>query len=155
MINELKKMFDFLKLRKGETKKDYKKRINERGNEILNGINCSLEEQVNLKALCNMSPAVLRFKEKLIFLRITEDEYDARKGNAKDYEKYVFATLFNDFDEEEFKEHKRRIYNELVNNYYVKQNEYENMLYSVEEKFFDKLLADEKIEKQYRKIINE
>ena len=97
--NILIEMFSFFKLNNGETKKEYKKRVTTRGQEIFDGINCTLEETINLKALWECRAEIITINNKIEFGTLTKDEFYLRKGNAKDYEKYIYAVFFNHLDE--------------------------------------------------------
>ena len=145
MVDELKRMFSFLELINGETKTEYKARIRKRGTEILNGINCTLEETINLKALYETKATIITFNGKIIHSDLSKDEYDYRKGNARDYEKYVYSVFFGHLDEEEFLKKKSMMWDKYLK-MYEKNNE--DDFYDETHSFY-MLLEDEKLEEQY------
>lgn len=154
MIEELKRMFSFLYLIEGERKKEYKKRTQQRGTEILNGINCSLEETVNLRALYACRARFIRLGQKIIPINaeVSEHEINCRLGYAKDFEKFVFAMFFDHLDEEEFILERSTFYDEVRNDFRTEQNKrYEDLdPFGYEyEKELKNAINDEKLEKEY------
>ena len=150
---KLQEQFSFLKLKPFESKKDYKKRIIERGYEIFKGINCTLEDTINLMALheCQAEIIIMRGlvidRKQVVIGDLTTEEYTLRKGYAKDYEKYINIVFFKYLDEDKFKKVKERIYNETIKKYINNnQDSYFGSLDYYEDK---QLIKDEYLEKQY------
>ena len=146
--NILIEMFSFFKLNNGETKKEYKKRVTTRGQEIFDGINCTLEETINLKALRECRAEIITINNKIEFGTLTKDEFYLRKGNAKDYEKYIYAVFFNHLDENKFKIIKERLYDEVIQGY--NKDKINNQFFgSYDYYLYQKLSDEEKLEEQY------
>lgn len=112
-------MFEFMKRLQGENKKAYKKRLVQRGTEIINGINCSEDEKINLIALMKCQTPVVKFFGRFIdeCPCITEEEYALRKGMAKDYEKFIEIVYFKYLDKKEFAAEKAKLWDEVRSKY--------------------------------------
>ena len=79
--NILIEMFSFFKLNSSENKKEYKKRILTRSQEILDGINCTLEETITLKALWECRAEIITINNKIEFGTLTKEELNLSKEN--------------------------------------------------------------------------
>ena len=147
--DELREQFDFFKRQSYETKKEYKRRIMARGQELFDGKNCTLEDFIRFKALynCRSHIIIMHFGGKcMVFGDINSEEYALRKGTAKDYEKYVDLIFFERLDEKKFQSEKERLYDEFI----VKCNK--SQFYSDEFYYdygYNKLLNDEYLERLY------
>lgn len=95
-------MFSFIKL-DYETEDEYKERVIKRINEILNGINCTLEETACLKALIEISDK--NMLETLL------------NSNINNLDEYIYSKLFGSFNEKKFLEVRERIWNSYLKMY--------------------------------------
>lgn len=146
--NILIEMFSFFKLNSSENKKEYKKRILTRSQEILDGINCTLEETITLKALWECRAEIITINNKIEFGTLTKEELNLSKGNAKDYEKYIYAVFFNHLDENKFKTTKERLYDETIQEY--NKDKINNQIFgSYDYHLYQKLIDEEELEEQY------
>ena len=90
--DELREQFSFLRRQPYENKKEYKRRVLARGQELFDGINCTLEESIRFRALSNCRAEVLIIHidgKQTILGDISPEEYALKKGKAKDFEKFV------------------------------------------------------------------
>lgn len=145
MIENLKKMFDFFYLREGETKEEYIKRVQKRGIELLNGIECTLEESVNYTALSICKSFRLEVSKKHEFFGLTNEEIDLDNSSPTDFEKHVFELYFNNLDETEFDKQKKLIWDMIKHNLDVrsKDKETEKKFDVNEQTLYERLLKDE------------
>ena len=99
--DELREQFSFLRRQPYENKKEYKRRVLERGQELFDGINCTLDESIRFRALSNCRAVVLITNDdgkQMILGDINLEEYALKKGNAKDFEKFVDLIFFVSFN---------------------------------------------------------
>jgi len=147
VTEELKKMFDFFYLIKGETKKEYKRRVEKRANEILNGIDCTLEETINLRALIKCRMPIVKLGS-IIIPTEADELVDKFKGNAKEYEEATFMRHFDNLDEEEFKKVKEQLWNETADKLDKETHRDYTWTYQ-DECLYNALNAAEEAEKEY------
>ena len=148
--DELREQFSFLRRQLYENKKEYKRRILARGQELFDRINCTLEESIRFRALynCRAKVIIINFDgEKTILGDISPDEFALKKGNAKDFEKYVDIVFFEHLDEKKFQNEKEKLYDEYTKKYNESQQDSYLSHYDCE---YDTLLNDESLEKLYR-----
>lgn len=149
--DELREQFNFFKIQPHETKKEYKRRIMARGQELFDGKNCTLEDFIRFKALynCRSHFVIMKYDGKcMVFGDINSEEYALRKGTAKDYEKYVDLIYFERLDENMFQSEKERLYDEFILKYNKNQFCLDDYDYR-----YDKLLNDEYLERLYAKKV--
>lgn len=151
MVEELKKMFDFFYLRNGETKKEYKRRVEKRGTELLNGVNCSLEETINFIALCECKTHIFRSGSHHMYLILGDNEMELNDENEKDYEKFVFARFFDDLDKEKFEQRKKNAWDKIRVRLDKEDSKREQERHQAhfEECYREKLLDDDALIKEY------
>ena len=139
--DELREQFNFFRRHSDETKKEYKRRIRARSQELLEGKNCTIEDFICFKALYNCRGHILI---------MNSEEYALRKGTAQDYEKYVDLIFFEHLDEEKFQSVKEKLYDEFI----LKCNKGK---FSSDELYFDyrhdKPYYDEYLEQLYAKEV--
>lgn len=112
-------MFEFMKRLPGENKKEYRRRLAERGTEIMKGIDCSDEERINVTALSRCKAEIVKFNGKFLpGVGITEEEYALIKGTAKDYEALIGIVYFKYLDHQKFENEKAKLWDELRASYY-------------------------------------
>lgn len=147
VTEELKKMFDFFYLIKGERKKEYKIRVEKRANEILNGIDCTLEETINFRALVKCRMPIVKLGS-IIIPTEADELIDKFKGNAKEYEEATFMRHFDNLDEEEFKKTRQQLWDEEANKLEKGTNQVYSWTYQ-DECLYNALNAAEEAEKEY------
>ena len=115
--DELREQFSFLRRQPYENKKEYKRRVLARGQELFDGINCTLEESIRFRALSNCRAEVLIIKnngKQTILGDISSEEYALKKGNAKDFEKFIDLLFFEHLEEKKFQSEKERLFDEYI-----------------------------------------
>ena len=115
--DELREQFSFLRRQPYENKKIYKRRVLARGKELFDGINCTLDESIRFRALSNCRAEVFIINiagKQTILGDISPEEYALKKGNAKDFEKYIDLIFFEHLDEKMFQREKARLYDEYI-----------------------------------------
>lgn len=152
MIEELKRMFSFLYLIESETKEEYENRVKQRMGEIIQGVNCSLEETINFKALYSCKADLIEVDNKIMSMTLSKEEIALKDGNAKDFEKFVFARFIDHLDEREFIRKKFEFWNEVRNDFYtnatIRFND-EDPLGFEYKKEMQKADNEEKLEEEY------
>ena len=114
--DELREQFDFFKRQPFENKKEYKKRVTARGQELLDRKNCTLKDAITFRALvnCRANGSTITIDGKTWFVGdLTAEDYAHSQGNAKDYEKFVDALFFKYLDEYKFCSERRTLYSEF------------------------------------------
>lgn len=112
--------FSFMKALPNENYVEAKKRIEERGTEILQGINCSVDEMISLKALYKCkAKAIFIGDEKeedkaLVFSDLTKAE---RELEGNDITGFLNVLFFAHIDEEEYRREKGRLWDEVNERY--------------------------------------
>ena len=150
--DELREQFSFLKRQPYENKKEYKRRIKTRGQELFDRKNCTIDESISFRALSNCRAKVYIMNidgEQMVFGDLDSKEYALRKGNAKDYEKFVDLLFFEHIDEKEYKREKGKLYDEYVDE--CNSRSYSDPYYYDYD--YDKLLNDEQLERTYEKEV--
>lgn len=157
------KMFEFMNRLSGENKKEYKRRIKERGTEIMKGTDCTEEERISITALQNCKSPLVIIGEFRSFLGLTKEEYALRKGNALAYEKFIKAVYFKNFDlirfeyekarirEEEAKE-RAQVWDDLREIYIERERERAESTYFFEDALEERLEKEEALEEQGHRL---
>ena len=148
--DELREQFSFLRRQPYENKKEYKRRVLARGQELFDGINCTLEESIRFRALSNCRAEVLIIHidgKQTILGDISPEEYALKKGKAKDFEKFVDLIFFEHLDEKKFQSEKERLFDEYIRKCNESLLDHYLAYYDSE---YDKLLYEENLERTYR-----